>query len=53
MQSFPLRSSQQGDSPPSGEGQGSPLADGLIGTTSSMLAKIESKTLQNNEEGGQ
>ena len=41
MQSFPLRSSQQGDSPPIGEGQGSTVADGLIGRTSSVLAKIE------------
>ena len=49
MQSFPLRSSQQGGSPSIGEGQGSTLAYGLIERTSSMLAKIESKTVHKDE----
>ena len=49
MQSFPLRSSQQGGSPSIGEGQASTLAYGLIERTSSMLAKIESKTVPKDE----
>ena len=49
MQSFPLRSSQQGGSPSIGEGQTSTLAYGLIERTSSMLAKIESKTVHKDE----
>ena len=49
MQSFPLRSSQQGGSPSIGEGQALTLAYGLIERTSSMLAKIESKTVHKDE----
>ena len=49
MQSFPLRSSQQGGSPSIGEGQASTLAYGLIERTSSTLAKIESKTVHKDE----
>ena len=49
MQSFPLRSSQQGGSPSIGEGQASTLAYGLIERTPSMLAKIESKTVHKDE----
>ena len=46
---FSTEVSSTGGSPPIGEGQGSTLAYGLIERTSSMLAKIESKTVHEDE----